>query len=114
MFSNKRQNYSTIFVIKHGSKLDEPCGIKNYKYIMYTPFQGIGWHIIAYKHIEIDSVTGAKFVITTYHVFVMENSENQESSVNLALMQRSLEIYSKAHPQIHFSHITSDNAGYVL
>ena len=88
--------------------------IKNFKYITYTPFQGIGWHIIAYKHIEIDPKTGAKFVITTYHVFVMENSENQESAVNLALMSRSLEIYSKAHPQIHFSHITSDNAGYVI
>ena len=73
--------------------------------------QGIGWHIIAYKHLEIDPITGAKFIITTYHVFVMENSENQESAVNLALMSRSLEIYSKNYPQIRFCHITSDNAG---
>ena len=73
--------------------------------------QGIGWHIIAYKHLEIDRITGAKFVVTTYHVFVMENSENQESAVNLALMSRSLEIYSKNYPQIRFCHITSDNAG---
>ena len=42
---------------------------------------------------------------------VMENSENQESAVNLALMSRSLEIYSTACPQIRFAHITSDNAG---
>ena len=59
----------------------------------------------------MDPITGAIFVITTYHVMVMENSENQESAVNLALMSRSLEIYSKAYPKIRFAHITSDNAG---
>ena len=50
-------------------------------------------------------------MVTTYHVMVMENAENQESAVNLALMSRSLEIYSTACPQIRFAHITSDNAG---
>ena len=81
----------------------------NFTYIVL--FQGIGWHIIAYKHLEKDPKTGALFVVTTYHVMVMENSENQESAVNLALMSRSLEIYSNACPQIRFAHITSDNAG---
>jgi hypothetical protein len=32
-------------------------------------FQGIGWHIIAYKHLEFDPDTGAMFVVTTFHVF---------------------------------------------
>ena len=73
--------------------------------------KGIGWHIIAYKHLEIDPVTGAMFVVTSYHVFVMTNAENQESAVNLALSSRSLEMYSIANPQILFAHITSDNAG---
>ena len=31
----------------------------------------------------MDPLTGAKFIITTFHVFVMTNSENQESAVNL-------------------------------
>ena len=41
----------------------------------------------------------------------MTKKEKKEAAVNVALMARSLEIYSIANPQIRFASITSDNAG---
>ena len=67
--------------------------------------------VIGYKHLVFDPDTGELKVVNTFHVFVMEKSENKESAVNVALMSRSLEIFSIANPQITSVSITSDNAG---
>ena len=63
-------------------------------------------NIHIYSEVEDIVVDGLKITMLPWI-----NSENQESAVNLALMSRSLEIYSTACPQIRFAHITSDNAG---
>ncbi len=73
-------------------------------------FQGIPWHIIGYKHL-IKTETGELQVVNTFHVFVMLKKENKEAAVNVALMARSLEIFSISNPQIASVSITSDNAG---
>ena len=44
---------------------------------------------------------------------VMENSEKQESSTNLAITKASLQIFAKANPNVKTCIIKSDNAGYV-
>ena len=59
----------------------------------------------------MDSETGEFKVVNTFHVFVMLKSENKESAINVALMARSLEVFSIANPQITSASITSDNAG---
>ena len=81
--------------------------------ICNSTFQGIPWHIIGYKHLII-SETGELQVVNTFHVFVMLKKENKEAAINVALMSRSLEIFSISNPQIVSVSITSDNAGYVI
>ena len=41
----------------------------------------------------------------------MENSENQESSTNLAITKASLKIFAKANPGVKKVVFRSDNAG---
>ena len=41
----------------------------------------------------------------------MLKKENKEAAVNVALMARSLEVFSISNPQIVSVSITSDNAG---
>ena len=73
--------------------------------------QGIPWHIIGYKHLIKHPETGELQVVNTFHVFVMVRKENKEAAVNVALMSRSLEVFSISNPQIVSVSITSDNAG---
>ena len=71
-------------------------------------FQGIPWHIIGYKHLIIHPETGELQVVNTFHVFVMLKKENKEAAVNVALMSRSLEIFSISNPQIDLFFFRSD------
>ena len=66
---------------------------------------------MGYKHLIIDQETGELRVVNTFHVFVMIKKENKEAAVNVALMARSLEVFSISNPQIVSVSITSDNAG---
>lgn len=50
-------------------------------------------------------------IVNQIHVSVMLNSESQVAMVNVALIARSLKIFSKANPQIRYAHVRSDNAG---
>ena len=45
------------------------------------------------------------------HIQVMTGSENQESSVNVALMRKALEIFHAANSSITSVWVRSDNAG---
>ena len=70
---------------------------------------GYSWHIIAFLR-RMKTKDGLVQEIDV-HVSVVEKENKQESSVNFALLKKSLEIYHKAHPEVKRVWIKSDNAG---
>ena len=79
-------------------------------YIFCCNILGIPWHILVYCIVFKDD-TGIWKRLNQVHVTVMENSEKQDSSTNMAITKASLKIFAKANPQVKTCIIKSDNAG---
>lgn len=76
----------------------------------YFAKSGISWHIIVFER-KIRNKNGELMRSLTTHVTVLCGAEKQESTTNLHLMMKSLEVYAKANPDIKSVWIRSDQAG---
>ena len=65
------------------------------------------WHITVFHYKVMEN--GILKRKNDVHIQVMTNNENQESSVNVALLDMSLDKFSKSHKSITKCWIRSDN-----